>query len=142
MGHLRGESMLAATISAEEVEKMVRNELLLGEVGGRGETRCRTAREPVLTDRPSKSSSAKDDSRLLSQFQSTRPSKTSRIENLISSVDSQIEGFIPDRISMNLKLTPKPPDTPREFNSLRPKQNHCTCFSDFLTITSPNKVFS
>jgi hypothetical protein len=53
--------MLAATISAEEVEKMLRNELLLGEVGGRGETRGRAARDFGVNGRPSKSPSSKDD---------------------------------------------------------------------------------
>jgi hypothetical protein len=48
MGHLAGESVLAATISAEEVEKMFRNEPLLGEVGRRGETPRRTARGTLI----------------------------------------------------------------------------------------------
>jgi hypothetical protein len=59
MVHVRGESMLAATISAEEVEKKFRIELLLGEVGQRGETRGRTARESLVNGRPLKRSSIK-----------------------------------------------------------------------------------
>jgi hypothetical protein len=34
MGHFRAESKLAATISAEEVEKMFRNGVLLGRLDG------------------------------------------------------------------------------------------------------------
>jgi hypothetical protein len=56
MVHLRGESMVAATTSAEEVEKMFRNELLLGEVGRRGETRGKTSTESLVNDRASKDS--------------------------------------------------------------------------------------
>jgi hypothetical protein len=43
--------MLAATISAEEVEKMFRNELLLGEGGRRGETRGRARTDTLLNVR-------------------------------------------------------------------------------------------
>jgi hypothetical protein len=43
MVDLGGASMPAATISAEEVEKMFRNELLLGEGARRGETWRRAA---------------------------------------------------------------------------------------------------
>jgi hypothetical protein len=75
--------MLAATISAEEVEKMFRNELLLGEVGRRGEKRRRTGRESLVKGVRSKSSSAKDNSGLWSQFHSAGPSKVSRMESLI-----------------------------------------------------------
>jgi hypothetical protein len=90
MGHLPGESMLAATISAEEVERMFRNGLLLGDVGRRG--------------RPSKSSSAKDDDGRFAQFHSARPSKRSWIESLIEAGYPQIEGFIPESFTTLLKL--------------------------------------
>jgi hypothetical protein len=75
--------MLAATISAEEVEKTFRNGLLLAEVGRSGETPRRTARESLVNDRVSKSSSAKDDDSPSSQFHSARPSKRSSIESSI-----------------------------------------------------------